>query len=995
MGQSMSSRLGALPVDFQSDRAELLSLLLNQGILYRSPQQPVLSRDGTSARWMLDSLAVTLTSRGIELAGRCLIELLSDFDGRQLATYGVTGLPLLTSCILQSRGKYRGLVVRKDRKRHGSLKIIEGAIHHAEPIILVDDSISSGTSMIEACERLQSAGFRVEGCVVLVRFGWYGGYARMQELGFHMEAVFDVWTDLMANMEDEVLPLGNPSKYFSELDWCAQPAPEGLHPATLARLVLVEYFSSGKILRSPHGLDHPYDSSGGAWVSIRSRDNIYVRHARDGFWTFPDEEPWSAPESVIRAAIRTARHLDKFENKHKVLQDSHLAVTFFSALHPCTITELDNDRYGIVVRSQERPSQMGGALPRMPGISNEWEQFNHARTNNGRLVSFEPFVIYRHDLTKLVEPNAPWQPTGVPRPPGTLWYENAELCGRIAARARDLVTIELLGTDESTVPLGDDLIPRDVDSIFLTVYVEGRIRGCRGSALMNLDLTLQKLATSAARDDRFPATAVTKKESIAVSISFLFNSLELGFFSTEEVAHRILHGRHALMAYRDGSFGLLLPSVAVTHNLSASVFCSEVLAKAGLEGDSVRWCRFDCSCWLADKDGSWRMEGAFRSVPSPAWSGRRIRDTAEQAVRYLIRQQHSDGSFCQSYHPFQHRYDRVTSIQRIAHAAWSLARAYKVLGIEHASSSARLTIENLIRALELNEHECWLEADEPASTSELSFLLLALCEFADESNLRTLASAIASTLWDRIDIHGRVATHRSLAFSSFEPYQDYYPGQLLLALAKAVTCELTNADSEKLQRAFRFYRHRFRYKRAFGQVSWLMQAFSAWWRITCDQELSRFVFEVGLWIREYQHRNTGAFMNDHQSDTPGYTTAIYLEGLAAALAVSSESRDPENWHVYWDSSRRALEFLDRLIIQERDSSVLPNAAAAEGGVRASLYRSEIRVDFVQHLLSALLDLYPLFDGKPLNNTGIRHPLSFIEHLPNRCTAILLEGRDRE
>jgi hypothetical protein len=44
--------------------AELLDLLLEQGILHRSETQPVVSRDGASARWMLDSLAVTLRPRG-------------------------------------------------------------------------------------------------------------------------------------------------------------------------------------------------------------------------------------------------------------------------------------------------------------------------------------------------------------------------------------------------------------------------------------------------------------------------------------------------------------------------------------------------------------------------------------------------------------------------------------------------------------------------------------------------------------------------------------------------------------------------------------------------------------------------------------------------------------------------------------------------------------------------------------------------------------------
>jgi len=122
----MSSLFSSLSDHFRSDREELLKMLLAQGILYRTPTQPVLSRDGTSARWMLDSLAVTLNQRGAELAGRCMLELLNQFDGKQIATYGLTAAPILQSCILQSQGRYRGLIVRKERKKHGSLKLIEG-----------------------------------------------------------------------------------------------------------------------------------------------------------------------------------------------------------------------------------------------------------------------------------------------------------------------------------------------------------------------------------------------------------------------------------------------------------------------------------------------------------------------------------------------------------------------------------------------------------------------------------------------------------------------------------------------------------------------------------------------------------------------------------------------------------------------------------------------------------------------------------------------------
>src|SRR5262245_7885638 len=115
--EPLSKTIASLPQSFHAARHELLALLQRAGILHRSPSQPILSRDGTSARWLLDSLAVTLSPRGSQLAGACVLELLKRFDSRQIATYGLTGVPIIQSCLLQDN-RYRGLLVRKERKQH-------------------------------------------------------------------------------------------------------------------------------------------------------------------------------------------------------------------------------------------------------------------------------------------------------------------------------------------------------------------------------------------------------------------------------------------------------------------------------------------------------------------------------------------------------------------------------------------------------------------------------------------------------------------------------------------------------------------------------------------------------------------------------------------------------------------------------------------------------------------------------------------------------------
>jgi orotate phosphoribosyltransferase len=933
--EALSTTLRSLPEDFQTQRAELLEMLQRRGILHRSETQPILSRDGTSARWMLDSLSVTLSPRGAELAGKCVLELLKRFDGRQLATYGLTGVPILQSCLLQD-SRYRGLLVRKERKQHGSCKLIEGEIDPSEPVIIIDDSVSSGTCMNEATERLEAAGLRVEGGICLVRFGWYAGYGIMQERGYHMEALYDIWGDFIAYMDDEDKPLANPSKWFPQFEWHTDTAPERLHPAVLARVVVSEYLSSGKLLRPPQHLDAHYDSAGGAWVSIRSRQNLHRRHARNGFWHFPGETSRSAADDVVMASLSTAATLPRGDEGLKLVNESAIAVTFFNALELCTPGQLDNDRYGIVVRSLERRERIGGALPRMPGIVNEWAQFQHARIKNGKLVSFEPYELFRHDVFKAIEPEATWQPTGVPAPEKLPWHKDKNICGPLAARARDLVLVQLFGKPETTSPLPDDLLPKDLESLYVTIYIDGRLRGCMGLAVRKLDDDLRKIVSAALDDQRFDPSTPISADSVAVSVSLLFNPLEIGYAPPEEVVNYYRHGDQTLMAYHGDRVGLLLPFVASFWNYDAVSFAKAVLEKAGITEPPYNWCRFDSTTWLAANDGVWPTVGGF-GAHQP--TNDLIATHGNLHLRYLLKHLRDDGTFYSGYQPFQNRLLEYVDVARLAHGAWVLARAHKLIGGDELNNASSKVIDTLLPKV---VHE----PDQRSSVAELSFLLLALCNLPDDDARRSQIKDLAKTLWQSIELpHGRIATHKDPSAS--DVFQDYFPGEVLLALANSETI-----DEQRLHRSFQYYRHRFRYKRNFGQVTWLLQAFSKWWQVTGQTHFAEMVFEIADWLLGYQQDKTGAFINDHQSNTPGYTTAVYLEGVAAALPVAKGS---DRYQTYYDACARGFAFLDQLIIQERDRAVLPNLDFALGGLRQGLHYSEIRTDFVQHSLSAILE----------------------------------------
>lgn len=918
------------------ERAELLRMLRAEGILHRTATQPVLSRDGTSGRWMLDSLRVTLTPRGAELATRCLLETLGTFESRQLATYGLTGVPLLQGCVLRGDGRYRGALVRKEAKKHGSLKIIEGELDPAEPVVIIDDSISSGLSMWACADRLEEAGFQVEGCVCLVRFRYEMGTAKLLERGLRVATVFDIYSDFIRHMDGEAPYPVNPTKTFGELTTAPQRAGEGLHPAQLARAAIAEYLGTGLVLGAPDTMDGEYDAAGGCWVSLRRRSSVHDRPARDGFWHFPGERSGAAAADLMLAAVRTARELsDKHAEPRQVLDDCAIAVTFFSALEECTVGELDNDRYGIVVRSVDREHRMGGALPRMPGIANEWQQFWHAWRRNAKLFPLEPYRLFRHGVRKVVEPGATWQPTGAPDSPRTVWP--ADVVAALARRARDHIVETGLALPEE-VPL-----PEEVAGAFVTVYADGRIAGCAGGFDRDTGAAVIEYADAAMRDTRFARPG--PDAAIAVSVSLLANRHEVGVATPDWVVRPVRFGEQALQVRQGDRLGIVLPSVVMTHNLTPRGYVDEVIDKAGITRPPYRWTRYDCATWLADADGVRAMEHGLPagSIACPA-AGLR-----ELLTGYTARVHDGSGDPVSRYEVFADRLRTGVHPARLAYGAWVKARA----GLTEQCA------EDLNRLHKHRRPDGWIEVDgRPPSISELAFVVLAQLESG-----ATVDEAMLERLWSRIDVHGRIATHRD---QEQPAYQDYAPGQALLALAAATAHGACDVRQPALSGALRYYRMRFRQNHSWGAMAWLTQAYPAWAAlqespVPGEDSPAAFAFEIADWALGFQSARNGAFLNDHQQDTPGATTALYLEGIAAVRAAAESGGDTERERRYRESCAAGVRFLDRLIYQERDAAVLPNPRWALGGLRSSLTTSDVRTDYVHHALAALLRLGPALD----------------------------------
>jgi AmmeMemoRadiSam system protein A len=119
-------------------------------------------------------------------------------------------------------------------------------------------------------------------------------------------------------------------------------------------------------------------------------------------------------------------------------------------------------------------------------------------------------------------------------------------------------------------------------SVFVTLYSGKRLHGCIGmiDPKEPLGAAIVRCAANAALEDpRFPKMRPSEIASLEIEVSVL-SPLEA------IQPERIEIGKHGLLVEQDSHRGLLLPQVAVEHQLSRERFLEETCHKAGVRADA-------------------------------------------------------------------------------------------------------------------------------------------------------------------------------------------------------------------------------------------------------------------------------------------------------------------------------------------------------------------------------------------------------------------------
>ena len=159
-----------------SEREELAALVRELGVVHGR----VTLASGREADYYVDLRRVTLHHRAAPLVGRLLRVLTADWD--YAAVGGLTlGADPVADAVLHAVAAERAtdpatpavdaIVVRKTTKEHGLQRLIEGPDVTGRPVLVVEDTSTTGGSVLTAVHALRDAGATVVGVATVVDRG--------------------------------------------------------------------------------------------------------------------------------------------------------------------------------------------------------------------------------------------------------------------------------------------------------------------------------------------------------------------------------------------------------------------------------------------------------------------------------------------------------------------------------------------------------------------------------------------------------------------------------------------------------------------------------------------------------------------------------------------------------------------------------------------------------------------------------------------------------
>ncbi|MFP4392675.1 MAG: orotate phosphoribosyltransferase [Desulfohalobiaceae bacterium] len=173
----------------QEQKRKLAKLLWEKSYI----EGEVTLTSGRKSDYYFDCKQTALHPEGGYLLGKLLLwHLRSNIQGVGGMTLGADPLVSAVSVLSYLEGQaLPGFIVRKEPKKHGTQEYLEGLANFSPgcEVAVLEDVVTTGGSLLQACERVLCAGLRV-GQVICVLDREEGGREELRSKGYDLDCIF-------------------------------------------------------------------------------------------------------------------------------------------------------------------------------------------------------------------------------------------------------------------------------------------------------------------------------------------------------------------------------------------------------------------------------------------------------------------------------------------------------------------------------------------------------------------------------------------------------------------------------------------------------------------------------------------------------------------------------------------------------------------------------------------------------------------------------------
>ncbi|PSL24851.1 orotate phosphoribosyltransferase [Planomicrobium soli] len=181
-------------------KREIARHLLSIGAVELRPQEPFTWASGIKSPIYCDNrLTMSYPAVRKEIA-KGLAELIEQYYGECEVVAGTATAGIPHAAWVSDLLELPMIYVRSKAKEHGQGNMIEGKVVAGQKVVVVEDLISKGGSVLQAAEALEAAGFDVLGIVAIFTYDLPQSVEAITEAGF----MFHTLTDFPSLVEEAI-----------------------------------------------------------------------------------------------------------------------------------------------------------------------------------------------------------------------------------------------------------------------------------------------------------------------------------------------------------------------------------------------------------------------------------------------------------------------------------------------------------------------------------------------------------------------------------------------------------------------------------------------------------------------------------------------------------------------------------------------------------------------------------------------------------------------